>query len=108
MKHSRASLPLPLRNSRASGSVVEACVSLLRRSPWKSRLVLRPPPGGSSRSSLDRKLFKDAHASTRGAVDREVLAAQELPDPRVVQDRCQQLGRDLTIEQAVAVGRERG
>jgi hypothetical protein len=33
---SLASWPWPLRNSCASRSVVEACVALLRRSPWKS------------------------------------------------------------------------
>ena len=42
------------------------------------------------------------------AVDREVLATQELSDPRVVEDRRQELGRDLALEQSVAVGRERG
>ena len=47
----------------ASGSVVEACVWLRRRSPWKSQLVLRPP-GGSSPSFLGRKLFRLAQAST--------------------------------------------
>ena len=44
----------------------------------------------------------------QGAVDREVLATQELSDPRVVEDRRQELGRDLALEQPVAVGRERG
>ena len=44
----------------------------------------------------------------QGAVDREVLAAQELPNPRVAQHRRQEFGRDLTLEQPVAVGRERG
>src|SRR3984893_14128793 len=43
MWQSLASLPAPLRNKRASGSVVEKCVSFLRFSPWKSRSALRPP-----------------------------------------------------------------
>ena len=62
MKQSLASLPLPLRNSSASGSVVEACVSLVRCSPWKSRSPLRPGAGGSPEPSFGRKLFIDAHA----------------------------------------------
>ena len=59
MKHSLASLPLPLRNSRASGSVVEACV-------WFSRFSHESPlPGCAPRregggASLGRKLFRDA------------------------------------------------
>jgi hypothetical protein len=44
--------------------VVEACVSLLRVSPWKSRSPLRPCDGGSSEPSLARKLFIDAQAAT--------------------------------------------
>ena len=62
IKKSLASLPLPLRWSLASGSVVEICVSLLRFSPWKSRSPLRPPAGGSSEPSLARKLFIEAQA----------------------------------------------
>jgi hypothetical protein len=42
MWQSLASLPAPLRNKRASGSVVEECVSFLRFSLWKSRSALRP------------------------------------------------------------------
>ena len=67
MKHSLASLPRPLRNSLASGSVVELWVSFLRAWPWKSRSPLRPaggvPGGGSSEPSFGRKLFRLAHAS---------------------------------------------
>jgi len=44
----------------------------------------------------------------QGAVDREVLAAQQAPDLRVIQDRRQQPGRHLAREQPVAVGGERG
>jgi hypothetical protein len=64
-EQSFASWPVPLRYSRASGSVVEAWLSLVRRSPWKSRLPLRPPVGGAPGSSLGRKLFIEAQASTR-------------------------------------------
>jgi hypothetical protein len=42
------------------------------------------------------------------AIDREVLAAQELPNLRVVEHGRQELSRDLALEQPVAVGRERG
>ena len=65
MKQSFASLPRPLRSSRASGSVVEACVALWRRSPWKSRSALRPPPAGGSApgSALGLKLLRPANAS---------------------------------------------
>jgi hypothetical protein len=70
MWQSLASLPEPLRYSRASGSVVEACVSLRRRSPWKSRSALRPPPvspGGGSppASAFGLKLFMLAKASIK-------------------------------------------
>ena len=44
MKHSREGWPSALRYSLASGSVVEACVSLLRFSPRKFRSALRPGP----------------------------------------------------------------
>jgi hypothetical protein len=65
MWQSLASLPWPLRNSRASGSVVEAWVALRRRSPWKWRSLLRPLPAGnpSSGSPLGLKLFMLAKAS---------------------------------------------
>jgi len=46
MKHSFVSLPRPLRYSRASGSVVEACVSFERFSPLKSCTPLRPRSAG--------------------------------------------------------------
>src|SRR6266403_5090130 len=52
-----------LRYNRALGSVIEACVSLLRFSPWKSRAPLRPGAGGSPLPSFGRKLFMLAHAS---------------------------------------------
>jgi Integrase core domain len=42
------------------------------------------------------------------AVDRKVLATEELSHPRVVEDCRQEPGRDLALEQPVPVGRERG
>ena len=42
------------------------------------------------------------------AVDREVLAAQEVPNPRVAEHRRQEFGCDLALTQPLAVGRERG
>jgi hypothetical protein len=54
MKLSLASLPAPLRCSLASGSVVEACVALLRFSPRKSCSPLRPGSGGSPSSTVLR------------------------------------------------------
>lgn len=70
MKQSTAPVPRLLRNSRASGSVVEACVSFVRRSPRKFTSALRPAPdgggpssGGSSPSTFGLKLFIDAQAS---------------------------------------------
>ena len=39
----------------------------------------------------------------QGAVDREVLAAQELPDPRMAENRRQALGRDVALKQPVAL-----
>ena len=52
------SLPFPLRIRRASGSVVDACVSLLRGRPRKSS------PRPSSSPSLGRKLLCEAQASS--------------------------------------------
>ena len=65
MKQSLASIPGPLRYSRASGSVVLQCVWLERFSPRKSVGALRPPPPvpPASDGFLGLKLFIDAHAS---------------------------------------------
>lgn len=46
MKQSLVSGPEPLCHSLASWSVLEACVSFRRRSPWESTAWLRPPPPG--------------------------------------------------------------
>jgi hypothetical protein len=48
--------------SRASLSVVEACVAFERFVLRKSASPLRPGDGGSPEPSLGRKLFIDAHA----------------------------------------------
>jgi len=63
MNDSLASLPRPLRCSRASGSVVEACVSLLRFWLWKFCSPLRPASGGGPEPSFGRKLLVLAQAS---------------------------------------------
>ena len=51
-----------LRYSRASGSVVEACVSLDRFWPCHCTSALRPPGGPSGGPSLGLKLLWEAHA----------------------------------------------
>src|SRR5882762_92876 len=51
--------------SRASGSVVEACVALLRRSPWKFTVGLPGSSGGVRGSPGFLKLFNPAQASIR-------------------------------------------
>jgi hypothetical protein len=61
MKQSRLASPSPLRNSRASPSVVEAWVSFDRFSPLKSRSPLRPGAGGSPEPSFGRNDFMLAH-----------------------------------------------
>jgi hypothetical protein len=102
MKHSRASLPGPLRNSRASASVVEACVSLRRRSRWKSRSPLRPGPDGSPEPSFGRKLLAGP-GFQQSTVDREMLARQQSLDLVLRQHRDEKLARHLAIQQPVAV-----
>src|SRR5665213_48038 len=64
---SLAATPLPLRARRASGSVVEWWVSLLRFSPWSSTSAFRPGAGGPPLPppSLGRKLLCEAQASSR-------------------------------------------
>src|SRR5262245_18857492 len=62
IKHNLASVPELFRYNRDSGFVVEACVSLVRFSPWKFTVGLFPPPsGGRSDPSFFRKLFNDAN-----------------------------------------------
>src|SRR5439155_17384 len=57
-------VPWPLRASRASGSVVEPWVVLLRRSPWKFTVGLPGSSGGAGGASFRLKLLRLAHAST--------------------------------------------
>ena len=61
---SKARISLPYFANLAHESVVDRCVSLLRRSPRKSTSGMRPPPSDDGGSwSLDRKLFSDAQGS---------------------------------------------
>ena len=103
MKQSLASLPLPLRNSLASGSVVEACVSLVRCSPWKSRSPLRPGRRRLAAAVLRPEALHAGPGLDQRAVDREVLVRQQRLDLGLGQHRAQELGRDLALEQPVAV-----
>jgi hypothetical protein len=106
MKQSRLASPSPLRNSRASASVVERCVSFERFSPWKSRSPLRPGAGGVPEPSFGRKLF--GLAQDQRAVDREVLVRKQPFDLRVVEHGGEELRRDLAAQQPVAVLGEYG
>ena len=73
MKDSFAGAAMLLRNSRASGSVVDSCVAFERFWPWKFASGLRPwsarrlvLSGGSWGGwSFGLKLLCDAHASSR-------------------------------------------
>ena len=103
MKQSLASLPLPLRNSLASGSVVEACVSLVRCSPWKSRSPLPPGCRRLAAAVLRPEALYAGPSLDQRAVDREVLVRQERLDLGLRQHGAQELGRDLAFEQPVAV-----
>jgi hypothetical protein len=102
MKQSLLAWPSPLRNSRASSSVLERWVSLERFSPLKSRSPLRPGAGGSPEPSFGRKLFRPAHLNQR-AIDREVLVRQKTLHPRVVEHSSEELARDLPAQQPVTV-----
>src|SRR5882757_705366 len=96
MKHSFVSLPLPLRYSRASGSVVEAWVSFERFWPWKSASALRPPPcaGGSPEPSFRLDALHRGPGFDQRAIDREVIARQKLLYLGLRQHRREELGRD--------------
>src|SRR5512144_294022 len=108
MKQSRLAWPSPLRNSRASASVVERCVSFERFSPWKSRSPLRPGAGGVPEPSFGRKLFGLAPGLDQRAVDREVLVRKQPFDLRLVEHGGEELRRDLAAQQPVAVLGEYG
>lgn len=51
-----AALPLPLRYSLVSESVVEAWVPFERLWPWKSASALRPPPSNRSIRSRSERI----------------------------------------------------
>ncbi len=76
--------------------MAEAWVSLLLRSPWKSRLPLRPGPGGLPDPSLGWKLLGLLQASI----------SVPSTDPAMGHHGGKELHRDLTRQQPVAVLRE--
>jgi hypothetical protein len=53
------------RINRASGSVVDAWVALVRRSPWKFTVGLPGSSGGVAPAPFFLKLFRPAQASIR-------------------------------------------
>ncbi|MGY2812082.1 hypothetical protein ACVIHF_008812 [Bradyrhizobium sp. USDA 4506] len=108
MKQSFVSLPFPLRYSLASGSVVEAWVSLECFWPWKSASALRPPPGagGSPEPSFGLTLFIEAQASISVPSTEKWIARQKPLHPGLRQHRREELGRDVAFQQPVAVLRE--
>ena len=108
MKHSFASMPGPLRYSRASGSVVLRCVSFERFWPLKSTGALRPPPSRRAvrQASFGLKLFIDAHASISVPSTEKCSLDSSRFTPRLGQNRAQEPGRDLAIQQPVAVLRK--
>src|SRR5439155_11361738 len=104
MKQSLASIPGPLRYSRASGSVVLRCVWLERFSPRKSDgapLPSSPPTGGS----FGLKLFIEAQASI-SVPSTEKCSLDSSRSIRGSQHSDQEPGRDLAFEQPVAVLRK--
>jgi len=73
----------------ASGSVVEACLSLVRFWPWKSGSRFRPPPhaGGSPEPSFGRKTLHRTVCLDQRAVDREMIRAEQAFHPRLRKHR---------------------
>ena len=98
-----AGWPGPLRYNRASGSVVEACVSLLRFSPWKSRSPLRPGAGGSPPPSLVRKLFMLTQASISVPSSEKWSVRQQCLDRFLIKHCGHEFLGDVTLDQALAV-----
>jgi hypothetical protein len=105
MWQSLASLPRPLRTSRASGLVVEACVALLRRSPWKSRAALRPPPAGGYAATCGSRpeALHAGEGLDQRAVDREVLVRKQRPDCGLAEHRLEEPGGDVARQEPLAV-----
>src|SRR5687768_8429319 len=97
-----ASCPPLLRANRASGSVVDSCVSLLRFSPWKcriARIVLRLLIS----AIFSLKALLAGPRLDQGPVYAEVLIRQQVGCPRLVQHLDKELLRDVDFQQPVAV-----
>ena len=88
--------------------MVEAWVSFERFWPWKSASALRPPPwaGGSPEPSFGLTALHRGPGLDQRAVDREVIARQKPLHLGLRQHRRQELGRDVALQQPVAVLRE--
>ena len=93
-----------LRQSMASGLLVEVCVRLPRLSPPKSVSLFRPPLAGDSTGA--RLRLEALHAGPgfhQSAVYREVIRRKKLLHVGLGQDRGHELGRDIALEQSVPV-----
>ena len=93
-----------LRQSMASGLLVEVCVRLPRLSPPKSVSLFRPPLAGDSTGA--RLRLEALHAGPgfhQSAVCREVIRRKKLLHVGLGQDRGHELGRDIAFEQSVPV-----
>ena len=90
--------------------MVEECVSFVRFSPRKLRSALRPPPpdDGGLPPAFGTKLFMLAQASISVPSTEKCSLDGELVDLRQVQHAGKELGRDIVIEQAIAVLAEHG
>ena len=99
----RLASPLLLRASRASGSLVDWWVALLRFSPLKSASGLRvPSSGGSPPSFLDKGLVRGPGVDQR-AIDAEMLVAGVLGPCGQRLDALEEQPRYILVEQAVTV-----
>src|SRR5882724_11781733 len=99
---SLASWPPLLRASRASGSVVDWCVSLLRFSPWKSTF------GGQDRPVVDSsdpsvESSSDSPKLRSASVYREVLIAGQTFCLRLSNNLAEELTRHMAFQKPVAV-----
>ena len=108
MKQSFASLPRPLRYSRASGSVVEACVSFVRFCRGSPARRCAPVRAARRRAVLRPEALRAGPGLEQRAVHREVLARQQ---PLHLRQRPARrpgsVGGDLARQQPVAVLGER-
>jgi hypothetical protein len=84
-----------LRYNRASGSVVDACVSFLRVSAWKFAPSPSVPP------SFRWKLFRLAHACDQGAMDGEVFIGHQTL--RLIGHVAEEGASELLIQEAIAM-----